>query len=137
VYVEDHTSSAWPVTQAVRVWDTSPAVVVRYGACQLHTRCVKVREGKPGDDYAGRTYERRDHGHVYADVVVDQELSTVFTGNERLAVVTHEIGHGLGLEHVNKRGQTIMYPDVQETGPYAPTALDFANLAKLYKNMPP
>lgn len=114
VLFNDHSSAAWPTTNAVYKWNQTPNIDSWYtwnNCNQFDVSCVHVWSGHYGaNGWAGRTtytYVWGRSGEMLAAEVQLNEsyVPTTWTRNH---VVTHELGHVLGLDH-NLWSGDVMY----------------------------
>lgn len=104
-YVEDHIGSTWPVAQATAAWQRATREEdVRYGRCRRGAGCIRVRvctdaEAAADPGTVGRTLHEDDGAGAYEDVCVGSGPDDTYLDGFALAIVCHEIGHGLGLGH--------------------------------------
>ncbi|NRQ40170.1 hypothetical protein HII36_51360 [Nonomuraea sp. NN258] len=106
VLFNDHSSAAWPTTNAVYKWNQTPNIDSWYtwNNCNpSNVHCVDVWSGNYGDTggLIGETvhyYIPPNHGRIIDAVVRlnDWYQPDTWTRN---AMVTHELGHVLGLGH--------------------------------------
>jgi predicted Zn-dependent protease len=75
-----------------------------------------------------------DQAYVTGEVVFDRDLSLVHpgfgAGLSRGNLVQHELGHVVGLDHVQDRAQ-VMFPSISDKSPDGYGAGDRAGLAQL------
>ncbi|MGC4896797.1 matrixin family metalloprotease [Micromonospora sp. DT31] len=119
VVFNDHSGSVWPLTEAVPKWNQVPNIDSWYqwNGCPAvaGARCIDVFSGNYGAaDWVGlaqRTYPSSTFSGAFADSgqwiqLNDYYAPTTFTRNN---VVTHEVGHILGLGH-NTYDYDVLYP---------------------------
>jgi hypothetical protein len=110
VAVEDHTGNLWPVVTATDTWGSG----YHYGHCRS-SQCVRVYESDNGaNGVVGTTtygsYESSS-GERFSNVVIHMNdyYGRRITPTQRLEAITHELGHGLGLDHDDGAGRGVMY----------------------------
>lgn len=120
VQFSDHTPAPWPVSWAAGVWDTSPAVDVRYGFNRCSTEagahCVDVRTEWNAANWVGMTYWRLDAQRAFVDAYVWVRFNERYAGiptGQRQAAACHELGHALGVGH-NTATDSCMYSSVAD-----------------------
>ena len=139
--------SAWhEVTrEAVRSWDDAHAGIVLTaqiggGPCRYDGPRIEVCEvpytvlagGSDDPNIEGMTTTTLSHGHIRGAVIevcADCDLTPART----LVVITHELGHAMGLIHTTDP-TSVMYPT---GGAERPSPVDDATLRKLYPPLRP
>ena len=123
IIVEDDTSAAWPVHEAVLGWQ----VPVTFGKCLSGVNCVRIVEVTSlGGNRVGLT--TRPVTAVAETVTIQLADNPRMTPLEKLEDVTHEFGHALGLGHDDLG---VMRPSI--TGTYlAPAAAELARVRAIY-----
>ena len=129
VRFNDHSGSLWPTDNAVYKWNQTRNIdsAYRFNACpfQAGARCVDVYSGNYGNTTTGgvpwvglatRKYDGSATSGLFAEqghyVQLNQAYApTTFTRNN---VVTHELGHILGLGH-NGYSADVLYPYANNT----------------------
>lgn len=111
VRFNDHSSASWPLTNAVYKWNQTPNIDSYYlsNSCpfQAGARCVDVYSGYYDTSWVGlatRAYDPgapiygrfAEQGHY---IQLNDKFSPTTYGFTRNNVVTHEVGHILGLGH--------------------------------------
>ncbi len=125
VRVEDHTGVLWPVRASTRSWGSG----YRYGACTGY-RCVHVYEGDYGPTgWDADTSYTQSGGHFTSmSIRLNRYYGEHYTYSQRLDVVKHELGHGLGLGHDHYHD--VMHPSL--TGYPQISAYERSELRRLY-----
>lgn len=133
VCVEDRTGSRWTmVDDAVRRYNTHPDLAVAYRRnCSGFRQVVKVYAGWYGKTgWAGQAQLAWSGGYFVSPMKI--KLNNTYAYRDswrvRLHIVSHELGHTLGLGHTHRR-DSVMGPDPQVG--FA-TPFDFAELERRY-----
>jgi hypothetical protein len=116
VVFNDHAGAQWPTDNAVYKWNTTPNIDswYRWNYCPQYenVHCVDVHSANYG---ATGWYGNTTHYYVpplYGRIVgAHVELNDYYgtPGTTRNAVVTHELGHALGLGHNMWSGDVMYY----------------------------
>ncbi len=120
VRFNDHASSAWPTDNAVYKWNQTPNIDSKYlwNSCpfQAGARCVDVRSGDWGTEggWIGSTelHLQSGPGGPFVEQGAVVQLNDAFVPDgtwTRNNVVTHELGHVLGLDHNSYSGDVLYY----------------------------
>jgi len=101
MYVEDYTSSAWPVYAAQIKWNESCCVGAYYasaGNCSFH--CVPAHDANYGNTgWDGLFTYNYDSNHHFTSGSIKYNDYYTETYNQHLTDTCHEQGHALGLGH--------------------------------------
>jgi len=117
-YIDDHTSSAWPVSHYTSYWRGGTDLSVGYG-CPSSSHCVKVVDGKYGtvDSKTGKkkwigltTFTVDGHNRFTMESVQFND-SWSLTPAEHSEAVCHELGHTAGLGHETQNVSCMYYAD--------------------------
>lgn len=132
------------VEEAARVWARSPCVDTETeGVCPSRTGCIVVRahpqqellrlepDGEWGDTDGTFTGRDRRDVRLGGRISLNLDQFDEMTSNGRLATITHEIGHALGLVHRRDRKDLMHAVTGDRTDPI-PDATDFRNLLVIY-----
>jgi hypothetical protein len=115
VLFNDHSGAAWPTTNAVSKWNQTPNIDSWYtwnNCNQSSVHCVNVTSGSYGQGdwigYTETTWYWGTSGSMFNAYVYlnDSYPPTNFTRNN---VVTHELGHVLGLGHNQWSGDVMWW----------------------------
>ena len=114
----DETRAAWPVRAASGRWKTAHVRYTMTRACRSDRSCVIVREGVFGaTGWDGLTSAIPGAMNTFTSpVIILLNDSYLLTGTIRRAVVCHELGHALGLDH-NHRFTSCLQPVAREPWP--------------------
>lgn len=129
VYVEDYTSSRWPVREAARTWDASTDLSVRYGKCRTGAVCVRVYEGWYGRNGHAADTIIAGSGALGSAVIRFNDSYRQNAHNRRQAAC-HEQGHALGLDHALGKASCMYYKETADASLY-PSAQDKAMINAL------
>lgn len=113
-WVEDHTGPAWPVSTVVPFVDQYTGSYMRYGACRVGAKCVRVYEKTINSLWGGVTYLSP---HPYYSAT---DTATVYVNPQRNGkswatrrqILTHELGHAMGIWWHSAYCTNIMYSRV-------------------------
>ncbi|WP_344196777.1 hypothetical protein [Kribbella karoonensis] len=131
VYFLDHTSSRWPVTNAVADWYKAVGIDAYYrwytAGCPSGRHCVNVYNGNYGASgwYGLTTWNPGTQGPV--TVKLNDHYS--LTANQHRTIACHELGHALSLAHATSTS-SCMY-----SGTYIslhPSSNDYSLLPRIY-----
>jgi hypothetical protein len=138
IYFVDHTSSAWPVSAAVPVWNEARGVDswYRWANCPYvrGTHCVGVYNNNYGDTgWAGLTTIEWDSGRNILDGRVTVYLNDYYpmSGASRRKTTCQQLGHALGMGNNSSANSCLV------TGNYTPSRPngdDFALIADIYRS---
>jgi hypothetical protein len=138
VYFVDHTSSAWPVSTVVPVWNQAHGVDswYRWQTCPYiaGTHCVGVYNNDYGaTGWVGWTNYAFDANRNLVDSRVTVYLNDHYpiTAARHRKSACHELGHVLGLGHNSSSG-SCMISGAYETP--TPSAQDFSLVANIYSS---
>ncbi|MFC4115691.1 M43 family zinc metalloprotease [Nonomuraea zeae] len=115
VLFNDHSGAQWPVTDAVYKWNRTPNIDSWYtwnNCNQSNVHCVDVTSGSYGQGgwigYTETTWNWGTSGAMFDAYVYlnDSYPPSTFTRNN---VVTHELGHVLGLNHNQWNGDVMWW----------------------------
>lgn len=117
-YIQDHTSSAWPVKTYTSYWNQVNGLTVGYG-CPSSSHCVKVVDGSYGTvdsktrkrKWVGLTTFAVDGHNRMTFATVQLNDSWSLTSAERSEAVCHELGHTAGLGHEKQNTACMYYAD--------------------------
>jgi Matrixin len=140
VYVESSATSRWPVKTATeRLSKGSPLKLVFVTACparsaaQPAVQCISVSSGDlGGGTLAGTThwtFAKSTNKLTSVTTVLNDRWAKTASYNDRLNIAEHELGHGVGLDHV-KRTSSIM--NAVAHGKTKPDSGDLRALNSLY-----
>lgn len=92
------THHGWNITQAIKMWSSNKVHIK--AVSEKCATCVTMTEAAPNNDWKGiATYARLDGFFVSCDI----QLATDVRAKNRPYIAAHEIGHCLGLPHINER----------------------------------
>jgi hypothetical protein len=137
IYFTDHTSSAWPVTAAVPVWNEAQGVDswYRWATCPSTSGilCVHVYNDSFGaNGWVGETdysYNTSSRNFVDGSVWVWFNDSYSTSAARKRKTACHELGHALGMGHNSSTGSCLVSGDYT---PSRPNANDFSLIRDIY-----
>jgi hypothetical protein len=141
VYVTSDATSRWPVKTATeRLSKGSPLKLVFVSTCPVRTsaaqpavQCISVSSGDlGGGTLAGTThwtYDKSTNKLATVTTTLNDRWAKHASYADRLNIAEHELGHGVGLPHVN-RTSSIMNPVAH--GKTKPDAGDLRDLNTRY-----
>lgn len=128
VFLVDHTKGRFPVTQAIHRWNRSPVLhIVKRNECPPNRGCISVY--LKGMRQLGVTTLYQDRDRHLVGVRVDLTANRPLSGNQRLSLACHELGHAVGLGH-RSGGETCMVNG--RRFPLYPDAHDYDDLERQY-----
>lgn len=117
VYVEDHTSSYWPVNSSQNFVDQYTGSDIVYGTCQTSYKCVRVYEKYYSKSYSGwtclpnewckLTNDTKSYTRIYLNA-----YRRSYSYNARRNITTHELGHAFGITYHSAYCTNVMYGSV-------------------------
>lgn len=131
------------VEEGATIWSRSPCVKLVTGPCPDQAPCVRVRahprrvlkriepDGGWADTDGTFTGRDRDGVRTRGRISLNLTMFANTSSNGRLATISHELGHALGLVHRRDRSDVMNAVTGDKTDP-TPDQVDLANLLVLY-----
>ena len=119
----------WPLRDSRDFVDRYTGTYFRWGPCHAGAKCIRIREAHLMPKYAGLTYV-----YFYLRVIeVDPSFRRASYATKR-DLLTHELGHAMGVYLHNPRCTSVMFSWIQCWGHVPPYRFTYAEQQVLRRN---
>ncbi len=127
IWVDDESSSRWPVRTSATAWSGRSDVTLRLGSCRSGQPCVQVSDANFSSPAGSPVYGQVKKGSSRVTIKLNNTPST--SAGQRRAIVCRQLGLALGVPS-NSGEDSCMGPDPD--GRRSPSASDVAAVNKRY-----
>lgn len=133
VYIEDRSSTLWPVTNATHDWNSGTDLTVLVGKCRVNAGCVRVYQGAYGKTgWIGHTDWTYQGTTIRTMKIRMNNTYSSYGPRNRRVAMCHELGHSMGFTGHNNSTTSCRFHRVGGDVSQYPNAADKAALNKIY-----